>query len=233
MPVASSRLARNLEAVRSRIDRACTRARREPSEVTLVAVTKGVGADETLELARLDVRDLGENRADALEGKRAALARSGLELRWHMIGHLQTNKVRRVLPHVDVLHSLDRDSLAETLSREVERSGRAPLSAFVQVNVSGERSKGGVAPRELPALLDLCRASPRLAVCGLMTMAPLADDAEASRPCFRRLRELRDEVRSLGYREVLGLSMGMSQDFEIAIEEGATHVRVGSLLFTD
>jgi uncharacterized pyridoxal phosphate-containing UPF0001 family protein len=132
-----------------------------------------------------------------------------------------------------VLHSLDRTSLLESLAAELKRTDGPPLPAFLEVNVAGEESKSGFAPAELTTALDAARRVPRLAVRGLMTMAPLSPDPESSRPVFRRLRELRDEGRRLGYLELLDLSMGMSQDFEVAVEEGATHVRVGSALFTD
>jgi pyridoxal phosphate enzyme (YggS family) len=169
---------------------------------------------------------------ESLAGKREALAAQGLPVRWHMIGHLQTNKVRRTLPHVDVLHSLDRTSLLEALGAELARGDGPPLAAFAQVNVSGETSKGGFDEAGLWEALDAARSIPRLEVRGLMTMAPVSDRAEDSRPVFRRLRELRDAARFRGYLQALDLSMGMSQDFEIAVEEGATHVRVGTILYT-
>jgi len=201
--------------------------------VTLVAVTKTVGVPEILALARLGAADFGENRADALAEKRAAVAAAGLAARWHMIGHLQTNKARRALPTIDALHSLDRRSLLDALARELAATDRAPLPVFVEVNVSGEASKGGFAPADLRAALEAAGRVRGLDVRGLMTMAPLSSDPESSRPIFRRLRELRDEARSLGYLGGLELSMGMTQDFEVAVEEGATHVRVGAALFSD
>ena len=195
-------------------------------------MTKSVGVAETAALAALGVTDLGENRPDALLAKRTALADLGLRPSWHMIGHLQTNKLRRALPHLDVLHSLDRTSLLEALAAELARAPRPPLPVFIEVNVSGEASKGGFHPDALRDALERARAIPGLSVTGLMTMAPLSDRAEDARPVFRRLRELRDEVSNRGYLDELGLSMGMSQDFEIAVEEGATHVRVGTILYS-
>jgi pyridoxal phosphate enzyme (YggS family) len=218
--------------VRARIAAACARAGRDPAHVTLVAVTKSVGADVAAELARLGVADLGENRTEALAGKREALAAEGLGVRWHMIGHLQTNKVRRALPAIDVLHSLDRPSLLEALRAELARADGPRLPAFVQVNVAREASKGGFGEADLEGALLAARSVPRLDVRGLMTMAPASERPEDSRPVFRRLRELRDEARRHGYLQGLDLSMGMSQDFEVAVEEGATHVRVGTILFT-
>jgi uncharacterized pyridoxal phosphate-containing UPF0001 family protein len=150
-----------------------------------------------------------------------------------MIGRFQTNKVRRALPAVDVLHSVDRTSLLDALADELGRTDGPPLPAFLEVNVAGESAKAGFDPADLPAALDAARRTPRLEVRGLMTMAPLSSDPESVRPVFRRLRELRDEARGLGYLQALELSMGMSQDFEVAVEEGATHVRVGAALFSD
>jgi pyridoxal phosphate enzyme (YggS family) len=201
--------------------------------VTLVAVTKSADAETTAALAGLGAADLGENRADALASKRSFLASRSLRPVWHLIGHLQTNKLRKALPHVDVLHSLDRPSLIDALATELQRSSRARLEVFMEVNVSGEESKGGFRMEDVFGALDAARGNPRLAVRGFMTMAPLSDDPESSRPVFRRLRELRDEAHALGYLDGLELSMGMSQDFEIAVEEGATHVRVGTCLFAD
>jgi pyridoxal phosphate enzyme (YggS family) len=201
--------------------------------VTLIAVTKTVGAAEIGALARLGTTDFGENRTAALAEKRAALVDSGLRVRWHMIGRLQTNKVRRALPDIDVLHSLDRPSLMDALDAELGKGDGPPLPAFLEVNVAGESAKSGFAPEDVASALAAARRTPRLSVRGLMTMAPLSSDPESSRPLFRRLRELRDEARALGYLELLALSMGMSQDFEVAVEEGATHVRVGTALFND
>jgi pyridoxal phosphate enzyme (YggS family) len=200
--------------------------------VTLIAVTKAASADDAAALARLGVADLAENRADALAGRRAALEAAGARVRWHLIGHLQTNKVRRALASFDVLHSLDRPSLIDALASETVRAGRERLPVFIQVNVSGEQTKGGFAERELPEAFAAVRAAGRFDVQGLMTMAPLEGGAEVARPVFRRLRELRDEALGRGYLGAPHLSMGMSQDFEVAVEEGATHVRVGTLLFS-
>jgi PLP dependent protein len=226
------RLAANLRAVRARISAACTRAARDPASVTLVAVTKSAARDDAAALARLGVADLAENRTDSLAEKRTALEAAGIRVRWHMIGRLQTNKVRGALPCFDVLHSLDRPSLLETLAKETARAGRGPLPVFIQVNVSGEASKGGFTERDLPGALDAARATGHFDVQGLMTMAPLEGGTAAARTVFRRLRELRDEALGRGYLGAPSLSMGMSQDFETAVEEGATHVRVGSLLFS-
>jgi pyridoxal phosphate enzyme (YggS family) len=226
-------LAANLVRVRERIARAAARVGRSTDAVTLIAVTKSVDVPEILALVRGGAAEFGENRTDALARKRSAVAASGARVRWHLIGRLQTNKVRRALPTIDALHSIDRASLLDSLAAELRRTDGPPLPAFLEVNVSGEESKTGFAPADVPAALEAARRVPRLAVRGLMTMAPLSSDSESSRPVFRRLRELRDEAHRLGYLELLDLSMGMSQDFEVAVEEGATHVRVGAALFSD
>jgi pyridoxal phosphate enzyme (YggS family) len=205
------RLRSNLEGVRRRIGEACARVRRDPASVTLIVVTKSAAAEILPRLAELGVTDIGENRPVE------ALARVGslLGVRRHMIGHLQTNKVAKVLAWADVIHSVDRDSVAGELRKHAKR-----VPVFVQINVSGETSKGGYAPSEAEAAV--ARARQGLEAVGLMTMAPEGEDA---RPHFRALREL---AARTGLRQ---LSMGMTQDFEVAVEEGATHVRVGTAVF--
>lgn len=206
-----SRLRSNLDGVRSRIDAACARTGRDPSGVTLIVVTKSVPAELIPRLAELGVRDVGENRpVEALERV------GGLSgLRRHMIGHLQTNKIGKTLTWADVVHSVDRASLLAALAKQPRK-----VPVFVQVNVSGEASKGGYGPQDAEGAVAEARRS--LEVLGLMTMAPEGADA---RPHFRRLRELADRIG------LPGLSMGMSQDFEAGVEEGATHVRVGTAIF--
>ena len=205
------RLRANLEAVRDRIRRACDRAKRDPSGVTLIVVTKAAPEEILSALGPLGITDIGENRP--VEASRRVGGLQGF--RRHMIGHLQTNKVAKVLAWAQAIHSLDRPSLL----RELEAKARG-IAVFVQVNASGEASKGGYRPEETAAAVAEARRS--LDVRGLMTMAPEGTDA---RPHFRRLREL---AAGLNLRE---LSMGMSQDFEVAVEEGATHVRVGTAIF--
>ena len=211
----------NLARVRDRISAACRRSGRDPSGVTLVAVTKSAGDSDVEALLSLGVRDLGESRA--AQGAARAL-RFADGIRWHFIGHLQTNKSAKVVGAFHVLHSMDRPALAEDLDKRC--AGRPdPLPVFVQVNVSGEPTKGGFAPETTrDALMRIREGQRRLQVIGLMTMAP-AGPPESARPHFRRLREL---ARECGAE---GLSMGMSDDFEVAIEEGATHIRVGTALF--
>lgn len=213
-------LRRNVDEVRARIDAARRRAGRG-DDVSLVAVTKTASLDEARGLAQLGLRDFGENRAHEGEAKRSALPAG---LRWHMIGRLQTNKARRALAWADVLHALDRPSLAAELEKFLVRDNRV-LPVYVQVNASGEEQKAGVRPEDAPGWVDeLRRSCPHLALQGLMTMAPYDAPAEVVRPLFRRLRELAAKCA------VPGLSMGMSGDFETAVEEGATVIRVGSAL---
>jgi hypothetical protein len=207
-----ARLRENLEGVRGRIAEACRRAGRDPAGVTLVVVTKSAPVELIPELAALGVTDVGEHRP--LEGLRR-VGPLGM-FRRHMIGHIQTNKLRKTLEWADVIHSLDRPALVEAMART---QPKRPV--YVQVNVSGEATKGGYRPEEVAGAVAAARAA-GLEVLGLMTMAPRGGDA---RGCFRRLREL-------AAREGLaGLSMGMSEDFEAAVEEGSTCVRVGSAVF--
>jgi PLP dependent protein len=205
------RLRSNLESVRARIAAACGRARRDPASVTLVVVTKSIPKELIPRLAEFGVTDIGENRA--VEGADRVAGLGGT--RRHMIGHLQTNKAAKALQWADAIHSVDRPSLARELAKHQRK-----VPVFVQVNVSGEVTKGGYSPQEVEAAVADVRRS--LDVVGLMTMAPEGADA---RPHFRRLREL------AGRAGLEKLSMGMTQDFEIGVEEGATHVRVGTAIF--
>jgi pyridoxal phosphate enzyme (YggS family) len=207
---ASIRIRDNLARVRDRIDAACRRSGRDPIGVTLVAVTKYAEDADVRTLIDLGVRDLGESRA--VEGS-ARAARFGGDVRWHFIGHLQTNKAAKVAATFHAVHSLDRLELADDLEKRCAARNRI-LPAFVQVNVSGEATKGGFRPDDAPEAVAAVRAKPHLDVGGLMTMAP-EGDPESARPIFRRLREL---AVLCG---VDGLSMGMTGDFEVAIEEGA------------
>ena len=220
-PVPTPLLRENLARVRGRIDAACRRARRDPASVTLIAVTKSATDEDVAGLADLGVRDFGESRAVEGSARAGRFADVG---RWHFIGHLQTNKAARVTEAFHALHSLDRPALAEDLEKKCAARNRR-LPVFIQVNVSGESTKGGFSPVETGAAIDDVRsARPHLEIAGLMTMAP-AGPPESARPWFRRLREI---AQASG---VAGLSMGMSDDFEVAVEEGATHIRVGTALF--
>jgi PLP dependent protein len=218
-----SQLRQNLARVEQRIAAACQRSGRNPVDVTLVAVTKYANPGWIAPLVSLGVRDLGENRPQQLLERAAALP----DARWHLIGQLQRNKVRSVLPHTVLIHSVDSLRLLQRISDIAGELNRT-AQVLLQVNVSGEGSKQGFPPDDLRRDWPACRSLPHVQIDGLMTMAPLDDDAEIARPSFRGLRELRDE---LGREALPTLSMGMSHDMETAIEEGATLVRVGSALF--
>ena len=221
-------LAERLAEVRGRIASACARAGRDPASVILVAVTKGFPADAIRAAMALGVTDFGENRVQEAEPKILAVIPRP---RWHLVGHLQTNKARRAVQLFDEVQSLDSAHLAEELAKRVEATGRV-LPCLVEVNTSGEASKFGVEPGGALELLERCRALRPLRPHGLMTIGPLGGGPEGARAAFRSLRELRDRAVAAGLLEAgADLSMGMSDDFEIGIEEGATYVRVGTALF--
>lgn len=227
--MALEEIGQNLTEVRARIAAACAKAGRDPAGVRLVAVTKTVGLAEIAELARLGVRDFGENRVPDGLPKTAHFASDGFT--WHFIGHLQRNKAGAALEGFRTIHSLESVRLAEVLQREVQKREIARVRVLLEVNISGEESKYGVRPQEARALADYVLAQERLELCGLMTMAPFCDDAELARPVFAQLRELREELRAHTGLPLPELSMGMSGDYTVAVEEGATLVRVGSALF--
>jgi pyridoxal phosphate enzyme (YggS family) len=216
-------LRHNLDQVQHRITAACQRVGRNPADVTLVAVTKYANPDWIAPLVSLGVSDLGENRPQQLVERAAIVPHA----RWHLIGQLQRNKVRSTLPHTVLIHSVDSLRLLQRISDIAGELGHT-VPVLLQVNVSGEASKQGFAPDDLRRDWPACQALPHVQINGLMTMAPLADNPEESRPTFRGLRELRDEF---GPHASPMLSMGMSHDMEVAIEEGATLVRIGSALF--
>ena len=211
----------NLEGVHERVARACERAGRNPDDVLLIAVSKTVEIERIRLAVAAGVKALGENRVQEAKEKIAALGRP---VPWHLIGSLQTNKARDAVQLFDWIHSVDREELARELDRRAQQSKRA-VKVLVQVNVGEEPQKGGVEPSELKSLLDAMAGLRNLDVRGLMCIPPVAETAEASRPWFKRLRELRDAA---GLEHC---SMGMSGDFEVAIEEGATMVRVGTAIF--
>ncbi len=242
--IVQKQLQDNLRRVRHRIAEACHRAGRQPDEVRLVAVTKSVEVDVIKVLIELGITDLGENRVQHLT-RHAAMIEETLKRRrvlepdrecllpaWHMIGHLQRNKIRAALRYTRTIHGVDSLRLAEDISAEADRSGVA-VDAFLQVNVAGEKSKFGIPVGATGVLAEQIRSLPGLRLIGLMTIAPLTPDAEKVRSCFRRLREIAEDLRDqeLVAGDFRELSMGMSNDFEVAIEEGATVVRIGSALF--
>jgi len=219
----------NLRQFQERVDVAAQRAGRDPKEVKLVAVTKGVEPDRIREAAMAGVEVVGESRVQEALPKTHSL---GKEVTWHFIGHLQTNKVKQMMGVFELIHSVDSLRLAHEISRWAERSGVCQ-PVLIQVNLSREGSKSGLAPEEMKPVLQEMAGLQGITVRGLMTIPPLSDDAEASRVYFRRLRVLAAEVSRWGFSGVtMGeLSMGMSGDFEVAIEEGATWVRLGTAIF--
>jgi pyridoxal phosphate enzyme (YggS family) len=225
-----SRLTERLGAVRQRIAEACRRAGRSPDEVTLVAVTKTVSAETAALLPALGVQDLGENRPQELWRKAAALPAT---VRWHLIGHLQRNKVEQTLPLVQLIHSVDSTRLLAALEQEAARRERM-VDVLLEVNASREPNKHGFAPEEVPTLAPELARLKQVRVRGLMTMAALEDDPERCRPAFALVRDLRDRLRQelRPPHSMEHLSMGMSNDYAVAVEEGATLVRIGSALFS-
>jgi len=228
-------IARNLESIYHRIEAACRRAGRDPREVTLIAVTKTVTAKEVLAAYRYGVRHFGENRVEEALPKIAEfqqmLSAGEPAPTWHMIGHLQRRKVRDAMPAFDIVHSVDTVRLAAEMSKRLEPLGKE-MPILLEVNISGEASKYGFAPADVPAAVEEILQMPHLSIRGLMTMAPIVAHAEDARPYFVKLRALRDELAAR-YPEVQWseLSMGMSDDFEPAVEEGATMVRIGRAIF--
>jgi pyridoxal phosphate enzyme (YggS family) len=220
-----------LKRVRDFIESSARRAGRDPAEIKLIAVSKLHPPELLLRAIENGVGDLGENRVQEAESKIAELGRE--RVRWHLIGHLQANKARRAVELFDIIHSLDSVSLARRLDRICAELDRSELPVLIQVDLAGEDTKSGISEKDLPELVQGVRATERLRFAGLMTLPPFFDDVERVRPYFSRLRALRDELRDAGdFGDDGGeLSMGMSHDYEVAIEEGATMVRVGTAIF--
>ncbi|NEW05286.1 YggS family pyridoxal phosphate-dependent enzyme [Paenibacillus sp. SYP-B3998] len=217
-----------IQDVQTRIAAACQRVGRSVEEVKMIAVTKYVSLETTKDVLDEGLQHIGENRWQDVKPKWEALHERGT---WHFIGHLQTNKVKDVIGKFDYIHSLDRLSLAKELDKHAAALG-IQVQCFLQVNVSGEESKYGMAPEHLFEFADEVSRMKHIHIAGLMTMAPYEMEADATRPVFRGLRELRDSLNKQHVfpYPITELSMGMSGDFEIAIEEGATWVRLGTLL---
>jgi PLP dependent protein len=220
-------LAGRTQSVRGRVAAACARVGRDPAEVTLVAVTKTVSARVAALLPEVGVPDLGENRPQSLWTKAAALAGRGI--RWHLIGHLQRNKVEQTLPLVDLIHSVDSLRLLHAVAAAGAKTGVRPR-VLLQINASREGQKQGLDYAEVSAAAAEIRAAP-VDVLGLMGMAAYADDPQLARPTFAELRQFRDRLQTDWDLPLPTLSMGMSGDFEVAVEEGATAVRIGTTLF--
>ena len=228
---AAPALSERIEAVRGRIEACALRCNRAPNEITLVAVSKTHPAEVIREAIAAGVTDLGENRVQEAEGKIPEVGRHAA--RWHLIGHLQSNKARRAVELFDVIHSLDSVALAQRLDRMCVELNRQELPVIIQVDLGREATKSGADEAEVLQLVEASKHCQRLRLSGLMTLPPYFDDAEQVRPFFRKLRELRDELSSRrAFGDLRGeLSMGMTHDYEIAIEEGATIVRVGTAIF--
>ena len=221
---------KSIEAIKQRIGQACLRAGRDPADVTLVAVAKTFAAGAVAEAVEAGVADVGENYVQELLQKRELLADKGV--RWHFIGHLQSNKVKYIIEWIHLIHAVDRKEVVQEIDRRAGRAGRI-MNLLVEVNTTGEQSKFGVAPEKALPFIHTLAEYRNIDIAGLMTIGPFLPDPEGSRSMFRRLSELREEVRQLGQPNVSMryLSMGMTGDFEVAIEEGATHVRIGTAIF--
>ncbi len=233
------RLQRNIKEIYRRIAHAEMRVGREPGEVKLIAVSKNVSAALVKEAIECGLRDLGENRVQEFKEKHELLSRdihlscpespAGYCVRWHLIGHLQKNKVKAAVQLFDVIHSLDSLELAEQINRHAGNIGKMQ-KVFIQVKLSEEEHKHGILQEKIANILEASTGMKNLRVEGLMTIPPFFDDPEKTRPFFRQLREIRGRAESMGFT-LAELSMGMSHDFVVEIEEGATMVRVGTAIF--
>lgn len=223
----SEMIAQRYAEIRERVERACARVGRDPHDVTIIGVTKTKPAATVREAAEAGIGDVGENYAQELAAKHEEL---GDIVRWHYIGSLQRNKVKLVAPYVAMIHAVDSERLGAEIDRHAEQLGRR-IPVLLQVNTSGEESKHGVAPEEATELARALTALPGLELRGLMTLAAFLDDPEQVRPMFRLLRLTRDRIETELGISLPELSMGMTNDFEVAVEEGATMVRVGTAIF--
>lgn len=229
-PSALPTINERFEDVRARIKAAAEKAGRATADVKLIAISKTHSAAAVREGLAAGVTDLGENRVQEAEIKINEIGRDAV--RWHLVGHLQTNKARRAVELFDVIHSVDSVALVEKLERLCVETERRELQVLVQIDLAGEQTKSGVDSASLADLLTALARCDRVRLIGLMTLPPFFEDPECTRPFFRALRELRDELQAQGqFRGAGELSMGMSHDFEVAIEEGATMVRVGTAIF--
>jgi len=215
----------NLKDIYDHIQNACKRVNRNLDDIKIIAVTKYVSTERAMEAVEAGIVDLGENRDDGLLAKWEVLKDKPT---WHFIGSLQSRKVKNIIDKVDYIHSLDRISLAEEINKRAEKQ----MNCFIQLNVSGEESKQGLEPSELHDFVRKMKEYSNIRICGLMTMAPFTTDEQILRSCFHKLKELQVEIQNmkLEYAPCTELSMGMSNDYEIAIEEGATMVRIGTAL---
>ncbi len=217
-----------LREVLGRIERACRRAGRKPVEVTLLGATKTVPPERIRTFYECGLRTFGENRVQEFLKKYESL--KDLDIDWHFIGRLQTNKVKYLIGKISLIHSLDRRSLADEIQKRAYKEGTVQ-DVLIEVNVGGEETKGGVDPEGVKTLLEYALGLKNINVIGFMTIPPYLEDPEEVRPYFAKLREIREDMEREFGKKFPHLSMGMSNDFEVAIEEGATIVRVGTLLF--
>ena len=217
----------NLERVREQIAQAAARAGRVPEEIELVAITKTHPAEKVREAIEAGQTLFGESR---VQEARAKIPELPSNLRWHFVGHLQKNKIRHALPLFEMIHSVDSLDVAQDINRIAGEQGMHPR-VLLEVNVAGQGSKFGFSPDKLRDQMEELLALPRLSILGLMTIQPLAEKAEASRKYFVQLRELRDRLQTEFHVDLAQLSMGMTEDFVVAVEEGATLVRVGTAIF--
>jgi len=224
-------LAVRLADVRARVRAAAQKSGRQPDDVRLIAISKTHPASVIKQVCQLGATDFGENRVQEAEGKIVEIGRE--KVRWHLVGHLQANKARRAVNLFDVIHSVDSLDLAQRLDRLCVEESRESLPVLIQVDLGHEETKSGIEESELTHMVESLGPLTRVKLIGLMTLPPFFDDPEQSRAFFRRLRELRDELNQRGaFGERTGeLSMGMTHDFEVAIEEGATMVRIGTAIF--
>jgi len=222
-------IADNISSVEERIQAACARSGRSREDVTLICVTKTMPVSDHQQAYDAGQRSFGENRVQEINEKFPRLPR---DIRWHMIGHLQRNKVRYLMDKAVMIHSVDSAALAQTISREAVKAGRV-MDILLEVNAAGEESKFGLGYEDVLPLIREIAPLPGIRICGLMTVPPYTDDPETSRPFFKKLRELAVDIASQSIDNVSMhiLSMGMTGDFEVAIEEGATHIRVGTAIF--
>ncbi|WP_096189207.1 YggS family pyridoxal phosphate-dependent enzyme [Evansella halocellulosilytica] len=216
-----------LNQVRAAIEESCSKSNRNPAEINIVAVTKYVSIEKTKEALEAGVKHIGENRTEEGMKKWDELGKQGI---WHFIGNLQTRKVKDIIHAFDYIHSLDRESLAKEIQKRTSEGSKK--KCFVQVNVSGEQTKSGLSVEETIPFIKSLHKYPAIEVVGLMTMAPFVENAEEVRPYFRQLRQLKEEIEqmNLHHAPCSHLSMGMSNDYTVAVEEGATFIRIGSSL---
>ena len=222
-------LTENLSLVKERIRAAAKESGRDPSEVLLLAVSKTKPAEDILALYEAGQRDFGENYVQELRRKREQLPK---DIRWHMIGHLQRNKVKYIANFIEMIHSVDTPELARTIEKEAAKHNRV-IPVLIEVNVGGEDSKFGVSAEAAPQLAEVIRELPHVKLAGLMTSAPYAADPEEDRPVFRKLRQLSVDMdlKNINNEKVDFLSMGMTNDYAVAIAEGSTCVRIGTAIF--